>query len=171
MEITKDYLENNLDFFEDTFKNQEVNIHFLSKSETDTKYLAYEISKALQKEDVIVLNGELGSGKTAFMYGVAKYFNIENEISSPTFTIVNEYNSKYSDKYTNSINIYHFDVYRLEDETEFLDQIGTEYFENGISFIEWGNIIANILPKKAIFIDITKDDKDYDMRHIHIWRK
>ena len=171
MEITKDYLENNLDFFKNTFKNQEVNIYFLSKSEADTKYLSYEISKTLKKEDVIVLNGELGSGKTAFMYGVTKYFNIENEISSPTFTIVNEYNSKCSGKYTNSINIYHFDVYRLEDETEFLDQIGTEYFENGISFIEWGNIIANILPKKAIFIDITKDDKDYDMRHIHIWRK
>lgn len=164
MEITKDYLKNNHNFFSNIFKNNQIDLNFLSLSEDDTKFLAHEISKCLKKEDIVVLNGELGSGKTAFMRGVAKYFHIENEISSPTFTIVNEYISN------ENVNIYHFDVYRLEDETEFLDQIGTEYFENGISFIEWGNIISNILPKRTITIDITKNEQEYDIRHIHIWR-
>lgn len=164
MKITKDYLLKNPNFFSNILANNKIDIEFLSLSEEDTKFLAFEISKNLKKEDILVLNGELGSGKTAFMYGVANYFNIENEISSPTFTIVNEYTSN------ETVNIYHFDVYRLEDESEFLDQIGTEYFENGISFIEWGNIISSILPKRTIYLDITKDDKEYDTRHIHIWR-
>ena len=75
--------------------------------------------------DVIVLSGDLGSGKTKFTEGFLSYFGLENEISSPTFTIVNEYN-------TNEINIYHFDVYRLEDSSEFYAIGGEEYFEKGL---------------------------------------
>lgn len=115
----------------------------------DTLDLSYEFAKYLKKTDIAVLNGELGSGKTVFMQGIAKYFGIENEVSSPTFTIVNEY-------ITNDVNIYHFDVYRIDNEYQFIDTIGTEYFENGISIIEWGNIIKNILPKNTIYIDIFK---------------
>lgn len=138
--------------------------NFISKSEEDTKRLAYYFSSILKGNEIIVLNGDLGSGKTAFMQGVAKYYNIEDQISSPTFTIVNEYITK------DKNNIFHFDVYRLEDEIEFSEQIGTDYFENGICFIEWGNIIKNILPKNTIFIDIKKDEKDFNTRYIHIWR-
>lgn len=115
----------------------------------DTLDLSYEFAKYLKKTDIAVLNGELGSGKTVFMQGIARYFGIENEVSSPTFTIVNEY-------ITNDLNIYHFDVYRIDNEYQFMDTIGTEYFENGISIIEWGNIIKNILPKNTIYIDISK---------------
>ncbi len=143
----------------------EFDIDYISKSETDTKELAYALSKYLKKNDIVVLNGELGSGKTAFMQGVAKYFNIEDQITSPTFTIVNEYLTN------DNLNIYHFDVYRIEDEIEFSEQIGTDYFENGICFIEWGNIIQNLLPKNTIYIDIQKDEQEYDTRYIHILRR
>ena len=74
------------------------------------------------------------------MQGVLKHFELENEISSPTFTIVNEYNGK-------DINIYHFDVYRLEDSSEFYAMGGEEYFSKGICLIEWGELIETILPK------------------------
>lgn len=138
---------------------------YTSNNIDDTILLAKAFAKNIQKSDILVLNGELGTGKTVFMSGIAKYFNIENQISSPTFTIVNEYILQNSDK------IFHFDVYRLEDEIDFLDSIGTEYFFTGICIIEWGNIIQNILPKKAIFIDISKDDKDYNKRYFKVWRK
>lgn len=126
-------------------------IECISNSLYDTLTLSCEFAKCLKVTDVVVLNGELGSGKTVFVKGIAKYFGVEDEVSSPTFTIVNEY-------INNNVNLYHFDVYRLDNETQFMDTIGTEYFENGISVIEWGNIIKNILPKDTIYIDISKID-------------
>lgn len=127
------------------------NIDYISSNINDTLDFSCKFAKYLNKTDVIVLNGELGSGKTIFVKGIAKYFNLENEVSSPTFTIVNEY-------INSDINLYHFDVYRLDNEYQFMDTIGTEYFENGICIIEWGNIIKNILPKNTIYIDISKID-------------
>ena len=160
------YTNNNLSNHIDNLLNHpHIDFNFLSKNEDDTKFLADLISNKIKKSDIIVLNGELGSGKTAFMHGVAKHFNIEDQICSPTFTIVNEYTNKNNDY------IYHFDVYRLEDEIEFIEQIGTHYFENGICFIEWGEIIKNILPKNTIYVDIKKDENEYETRHIHVWRK
>ena len=105
-----------------------------------------------------------GSGKTKFVQGVLEYFGLENEISSPTFTIVNEY--------TNSnINIYHFDVYRLADVDEFYAMGGEEYFENGICLIEWGEIIESILPKNYIKITFKKNDENVDYRELLIDEK
>ena len=86
-------------------------IKLISHSETETKELAKKIAKNLKPGDVIVLTGELGSGKTKFTEGFLSYFNLENELSSPTFNIVNEYD-------TPNFPIYHFDVYRLEDIDE-----------------------------------------------------
>ena len=79
---------------------------FISKSEQDTINFAENFASQLHKKDIVVLSGDLGSGKTKFVQGVLKHFGLENEISSPTFTIVNEYN-------TSTCPIYHFDVYRL----------------------------------------------------------
>ena len=136
----------------ENFWSKKINqIAYTSNSLDDTLNLSYEFAKYLKITDVVVLNGELGSGKTVFVKGIAKYFGIEDEVSSPTFTIVNEY-------LNNNVNLYHFDVYRLDNEKQFMDTIGTEYFENGISVIEWGNIIKNILPKDTIYIDISKID-------------
>ena len=88
--------------------------HFTSNNESETKSFAKKLASKLQVGDIIVLSGELGSGKTKFTEGILSYFNLENEISSPTFTIVNEY-------LTPTIPIYHFDVYRLEDSDELFD--------------------------------------------------
>ncbi len=90
------------------------NYIFKSTSENDTKEFAKEFASKTKKGDIIVLSGDLGSGKTKFTEGFLSYFGLEEEISSPTFTIVNEYHK-------NDINIFHFDVYRLEDSTEFYE--------------------------------------------------
>lgn len=132
-----------------------------SSSMEDTKKLGKIFASLSTKNTCIALNGELGSGKTVFMSGFAEYFGIEDEISSPTFTIVNEYSN----------NIFHFDVYRIKDESEFINSIGDEYFDRGICIIEWADIIKNILPRRTIFIDITKDEILENIRNIHIWRK
>lgn len=172
----------NCENIENNIKNVLENINefeysYVSNNINDTVFLATIFAKHLKKSDILVLNGELGSGKTVFMSGIAKYFDIEDQISSPTFTIVNEYNlfnNNTNDNnyhYTNNDKIYHFDVYRIEDSEEFLDSIGTEYFSDGICIIEWGNIIKDILPKNTIYIDITKDDTDYEKRYFKIWRK
>lgn len=150
----KSVLENNINF----------EYSYISNNVNDTIFLAKTFAKYLKKSDILVLNGELGCGKTVFMSGIASFFDIESQISSPTFTIVNEYNLKNLEK------IFHFDVYRIEDSDDFLDSIGTEYFSNGICIIEWGNIIKDILPKRTIYLDISKDENDYEKRYFKIWR-
>ena len=137
-------------------------MHFISKCEEDTIDFASKIAAKLNKKDIIVLTGELGSGKTKFVQGILKYFGLENQISSPTFTIVNEY---YSDK----INIYHFDVYRLADIDEFYALGGDEYFDNGICIIEWGELIENILPKNYLKIVFERDSSNLDTRILNIY--
>ena len=129
---------------------------FLSKNELETKKFAKALASNLQKGDIIILSGDLGSGKTKFTEGILSFFGLENEISSPTFTIVNEYN--------NEPPIYHFDVYRLADVDEFFAIGGEEYFKNGISIIEWGEMIESILPKNYLKITFSKDDSDENIR-------
>lgn len=131
----------------------------ISHSENETKLIGKKFAEKLKKGDVIVLTGELGSGKTKFTEGVLEYFGLENEISSPTFNIVNEYISK-------NINIYHFDVYRLEDEDEFYAIGGEEYFDKGICLIEWGEMIESVLPKKYIHIIFNRNYENDDSREI-----
>ena len=137
------------------------NYIYNSKSENDTKKLAIKMASMLKKGDLIVLCGELGSGKTKFTEGFLTYFGLENEISSPTFTIVNEYKK-------DNINIYHFDVYRLEDSSEFYAIGGDEYFENGICLIEWGELIEDALPNEYIKIDFSRDDSNENERILNI---
>ncbi len=150
--------------FEILNSNSSYKFEFLSNNITDTYYLAGIFAKYLKKGDILNINGELGSGKTAFMQGIAKYYKIEDQISSPTFTIVNEYELDNNDK------IFHFDVYRLSDSDEFLEGIGTDYFYNGICIIEWGDIIKDILPKDTINIQISKNNVDENKRIFKIWR-
>ncbi len=136
-------------------------MHFISKCEEDTIDFASKIATKLNKKDIIVLTGELGSGKTKFVQGILKYFGLENQISSPTFTIVNEY---YSDK----INIYHFDVYRLADIDEFYAIGGEEYFGKGICLIEWGEMIEKILPPDYIKVTFKKNEENEEYRELEI---
>lgn len=130
---------------------------FISHSEDETKQFAYKLASRLNIGDIILLVGDLGAGKTKFTEGLLSFWNLQDEISSPTFTIVNEY-------HTQNINIYHFDVYRLSDVDEFFAIGGLEYFENGISIIEWGDIIEDIIPKDFIKITILKDENNLNLR-------
>lgn len=133
------------------------NIEITTENQNKTMQIAQKIAKQLSKGDIIVLTGELGAGKTKFVEGFLEYFGLQDEISSPTFNIVNEYNS-------DDVNIYHFDVYRLEDIDEFYAIGGEEYFEKGICLIEWGEIIQEILPKDYIQIIFKKDTLDENKR-------
>ncbi len=134
---------------------------FVSKKEEDTKKFAKSLASHLKKQDIIVLTGDLGSGKTKFTEGILSYFGLEKEISSPTFTIVNEY-------LKDEITIYHFDVYRLEDSSEFYEIGGEEYFENGICLIEWGELIEDVLPKDYLHITFSKDNTCENIRILNI---
>ena len=99
--------------------------NFTSHNSEETMNFASNLASKLNVGDVVVLSGELGAGKTKFTEGFLKYFGLDNEISSPTFSIVNEYKK-------DDLNIYHFDVYRLEDVDEFYAIGGEEYFSSGI---------------------------------------
>lgn len=136
-------------------------IKLISHSETETKELAKKIAKNLKPGDVIVLTGELGSGKTKFTEGFLSYFNLENELSSPTFNIVNEYD-------TPNFPIYHFDVYRLEDIDEFYAIGGEEYFSSGICIIEWGEKIEEALPPSYLKISFSRNYENESIRNITI---
>ena len=134
---------------------------FVSKSENDTIEFACNLASLLKNGDIIVLSGDLGSGKTKFTQGILKHFGLEDEISSPTFTIVNEYHK-------DETNIYHFDVYRLTDSDEFYAIGGDEYLNNGICIIEWGEIIEDILPNDYIKINFTKDVENENYRTLEL---
>ena len=111
---------------------------FNSYSEEETIEFAKNYASTLEKNKIIILCGDLGSGKTKFVQGILRFFNLEDEISSPTFTIVNEY-------INDNNSIYHFDLYRLEDIDEFYAIGGEEYFSKGICIFEWGELIEPLL--------------------------
>ncbi|MBR6253746.1 MAG: tRNA (adenosine(37)-N6)-threonylcarbamoyltransferase complex ATPase subunit type 1 TsaE [Clostridia bacterium] len=131
---------------------------YISNSIQETKELGKQIASKFNKGDVVVLNGDLGAGKTAFVAGVASYWNKENEVSSPTFTIINEI------VLNDDLSLFHFDVYRLEDEDEFYAIGGEEYFDKGITLMEWGNTIKSALPKEYLEIKIDKDSNNENIR-------
>ena len=135
-------------------------LKLISHNENETKKIASTLASKLNHGDIIVLSGDLGSGKTKFTEGFLSYWGLDDEISSPTFTIVNEHNK-------DNTNIYHFDVYRLEDLDEFYAIGGTEYFLNGICIIEWGELIEDILPQNYIKISFSKDEKDDSIRYLN----
>ncbi len=126
-----------------------------------------ELGKCLGREanpgDVYTLIGELGVGKTVLTQGIAAGLEITEPVNSPTFTIVQVYES-------GRMPFYHFDVYRIGDIEE-MDEIGYEdyFYGEGLSMIEWANLIEEILPKKRKDITIEKDlEKGFDYRKITI---
>ena len=132
-------------------------------SEKETKNIAYNIAKNAKKGDIYCLCGDLGAGKTSFSKGFCEGLLIDDEITSPTFTIVNEYTS-------GTLEFYHFDVYRINDIEELYD-IGYEeyFFGNGVCLIEWAELIKDIIPKNATWINISKGlNKDDNYRVIEV---
>ena len=133
----------------------------ICKNENETREFAKNLASILKKGDVIVLSGELGAGKTKFVEGILEHFNLQDEISSPTFTIVNEYQN-------DEINIYHFDLYRLSDIYEFENIGGEEYFNKGICIFEWGELIEDILPNDYIKIKFERIGNEDNYRKLNI---
>jgi len=122
-------------------------------SDEETKKFASEIAKKAKKSDIYCLVGDLGTGKTVFSKGFALGLGIDEEITSPTFTIINEYNNI-------NISFYHFDVYKLNTPEELYDIGYEEYFYgDGICLIEWADLIKDFIPKYAKWISIKKDTK------------
>ena len=134
-------------------------MEFYSECTSATENFAYEIAGKLTGGEVITLDGDLGAGKTAFVRGLAKGLGAKETVSSPTFTIVNEYRS-------GRLPLFHFDVYRLSDVDEFYAIGGEEYFSNGICIIEWGEIIESILPTNYLKISFRKSDEDDSVRYM-----
>lgn len=130
---------------------------YKSNSVKETRNIAAAFAKELKSGDVICLNGDLGVGKTAFVQGLARGMGIEDYILSPTFTIVNCYSGK--------LPLYHFDVYRIADSSEMYEVGYDEYvFGDGVSVIEWSELISDILPEKRYDITIEKklgEHEDY----------
>lgn len=129
----------------------------------DTFSLGEKLGGAVNGGTVVCINGDLGVGKTVFTQGFAKGLGIDEPISSPTFTIVQEYHA-------GRIPFYHFDVYRIGDVSE-MDDIGYEdyFFGNGVCLIEWACLIEDIIPKDAISVTIEKNlEKGFDYRLITI---
>ena len=117
-------------------------------SVNETKELGRKLGRLLKAGDIVALDGDLGAGKTAMTGGIAEGMGINARISSPTFTIVNEY--------PGALTLYHFDTYRLTGEDDFLDSGLDEYFDaGGVCVIEWSNIIDGLLPENTIRIAIV----------------
>jgi tRNA threonylcarbamoyladenosine biosynthesis protein TsaE len=112
----------------------------VTKNNIETEKLGYNFSKKISQGDIIALKGNLGSGKTTFVKGVLKGLNYEHEVTSPTYTLINEYNTNYK--------IIHIDCYRESDVNRWLNIGLIDYFSgNNILFIEWPEKIESILPK------------------------
>lgn len=136
---------------------------FESFSAEETAALGEKIGREARPGDVYTLIGDLGVGKTVLTQGIAKGLEIEEPICSPTFTIVQVYED-------GRIPFYHFDVYRIADIEE-MDEIGYEdyFYGNGLTIIEWANLIEEILPPLYRQITIEKDlEKGFDYRRITI---
>ena len=125
-------------------------MEYLSKSVLQTQNIAKQFAKTLKKGDVVLLNGEMGAGKTVFVKGVAKALGITAQITSPTYAYMNDYDGI----------LYHYDCYRLS-SGEDAEGLGlTDYFyADGICIIEWAQNIESVLPKNRKVVNITKIDE------------
>ena len=134
-----------------------------TRSAKETFLLGEKIGKEARAGQVYTLIGDLGVGKTVFTQGMAKGLGIKEPVSSPTFTIVQVYEE-------GRLPFYHFDVYRIGDVEE-MDEIGFDdyIYGDGVSLIEWANLIEEILPEKRTEIIIEKDLKNgFEFRRITV---
>lgn len=132
-------------------------------SPKDTYEVGYDLGMKAQKGQIYCISGDLGVGKTVFTQGFACGLGIQDNVNSPTFTIVQEYED-------GRMPLYHFDVYRISDVSE-MDEIGYEeyFYGDGVCLIEWAEIIEDILPDDVKWIKIEKSmEMDFDYRKIII---
>lgn len=124
---------------------------YISYTTEETEEFAAKLAKTLSGGEIITLDGDLGAGKTAFVRGLAKGLGITDRVSSPTFTIVNEYRN-------GKIPLFHFDVYRISSSDEMYDIGWDDYIsQNAVVVVEWSVNISDILDMKHISVNISKD--------------
>lgn len=131
---------------------------------TETEGISREIVKAAQGLDVWLLEGEMGAGKTTLIKAIARELGIKDTVASPTFSIVNEYRA------TNDQPVYHFDFYRMKNETEAYDIGANEYFDSGnLCLVEWPEKIPSLIPDHYFKIKLEINDPQsrtiYYVRH------
>ncbi|MBD5631812.1 MAG: tRNA (adenosine(37)-N6)-threonylcarbamoyltransferase complex ATPase subunit type 1 TsaE [Clostridia bacterium] len=124
---------------------------FFSSNSRETEALGQSFAKTLKRGDVVILNGEMGAGKTVFCKGVARGLGIDDEILSPTYAYMNDYDGK----------LYHFDCYRLKSGAQ-AEALGlTDYFyADGVCLIEWAENIKEVLPEHCKTVSIEKTGKE-----------
>ena len=128
---------------------------FGTNSYEETQKIEADSADTLKGGEVIAMYGDLGAGKTAFTQGLAKALGIKQHVTSPTVTIVNEYQGR--------LMLYHFDVYRIADPEEMYEIGYDEYIESdGVCIIEWAELIEDILPDEYIKVTILKNDEKGD---------
>lgn len=120
---------------------------FISNSREETEQFAIEYAKTLAPYDVVLLDGDMGAGKTVFAKGVAKGLGIQEEVTSPTYAYMNDYDGR----------LFHYDCYRIE-SVEQAENLGlADYFEmGGICLVEWSQNISSLLPQKVKRVCIRK---------------
>lgn len=124
-------------------------IKIITKTPQELEYLGERMAAFVMPGDFIALDGDLGAGKTLFTQGMAKGLQVAEEINSPTFTIIHEYES-------GRLPFYHMDVYRLKHPEEMYDLGYEEYFYGeGVTVVEWAQIIASLLPEEYLGIEIN----------------
>ena len=131
-------------------------------SADETQALGQRLAKRLLPGDVIAYFGDLGAGKTALTRGIAQGLGVTDLVTSPTYTIVNEY-------LTGRIPLFHFDMYRLGSSDELFD-IGWEDYlaRGGVCAVEWSERVSDALPEDTIFVDIARTDEHEDWRTITV---
>lgn len=137
-------------------------IKIVSNGEEETKATGKWIGSLLETGDIVCLEGDLGTGKTALTKGIAEALGIDEMITSPTFTIVNEYSG--------NLKMYHFDVYRINDPEELYDIGFEEYiYDRAVVVIEWADLIKELIPSENIWVKIGKElGTDPDIRIIDV---
>ena len=127
---------------------------YLSESAADTERIATELAESIEPGDMVALFGGLGVGKTAFCRGFAKGIGYNDEVTSPTFAIVHEYLG-------GRLNIYHFDMYRIESFDELYSTGYFEYLESGgVVITEWSENIENVLPNKYYRVEMSNPEQN-----------
>ena len=141
--------------------------NMISSSENETINLGNQFAHTLKLGDCVAFHGDLGAGKTEFIKGICDFFRVDELVTSPTYTIINQYSGHKSHK---EIRIFHVDLYRIKKIDE-LEEIGFEeciYSKNAIKLIEWSEKADGKLNKVDYEVNITLDDNDENKRFIGI---
>ena len=136
-------------------------MQFLSHSTEETEQIGEMLARRLRAGDVLAFTGALGMGKTAFTRGLARGLGCRGRVTSPTFTIVNEYEGK--------TPLFHFDMYRLGSSEELFDIGWDDYLaRGGVCAVEWSERVSDALPEDTVFIDIARGTQDENTRVITV---